>query len=157
MYSGDSRDLYRPIDQKGNYSEGAFGCHRGHMEVLNVRNAQPGFRYYYIRTDASSIQRALRRGWEPCRLDSPERLGEEHFPDLKAAGLDTSLTRNDIVLCRMPESRYREWREQLNKLSDNAEQDGSAEYMEKGRPLQEAFGKEIYFQGPGHGLRRSEH
>ena len=44
---GGQRALYRPLNQEGHYSGDAHGCHRGHMEVLNVRNARPGFRYYY--------------------------------------------------------------------------------------------------------------
>ena len=155
---GEDRALYRPLDQKGNYTPGAVGCHRGHMESLNVHNARPGYRYYYVRTDQSSLDRAMRRGWELVKLTDPERRGEERTPDLVAAGLDSNLKRNDIVLCRMPESRYREWREQLNKFSDDGAADTSSEYLERGRSLQEATGSAdpLYFRGTGHGFRHIE-
>lgn len=157
IYAGEDQKLYRPLDNKGNYTQGAVGCHRGHMEVLNVRNPKPGFRYYYIRTDPSSVRRAQQRGWQPVSKTDPERMGEEEQADLVAAGLDTTLTRNDIVLCRMPEERYRTWRAQMNQRSEGMQGDGSADYMEKGRPLQEIYGKDVYFKAPGHGLRHSEH
>ena len=155
---GESREVMRPLDHKGDYTPGARGCHRGHMEVLNVPNARPGHRYYYHRTDPSSIQRALRRGWEPVRMDDPERMGEEKRADLAAAGLDSTLTRNDIVLCRMPDWRYREQREQLDKLSEGGRSDGSSEYLERGRSLQERVGSSepLYFRSPGHGFRHTE-
>jgi len=155
---GEPNELYRPLDQSGNYTHGARGCHRGHMQQLNVRNAQPGFRYYYVRTDASSLDRAETRGWEFVKLSDPERMGEERRADRKAAGLDSTMTRNDIVLCRMPEERYRKLREQIDQLTEGRGGDVSAEYLERGRPLQEAYGgKAIYFKEPGHGFRHVEH
>ncbi len=157
IYAGEKQDLMRPQDQQGNYTKGAVGCHKGHMEVLNVRNAKPGFRYYYPRTEPSSVRRALRQGWQPVSKTDPERMGEEEAPDLVAAGLDTTLTRNDIVLCRMPEERYREWRAQIDRRSEGTRGDSAAEYLEKGRPLQEAYGNDVYFKATGHGLRHSEH
>ena len=155
---GESREVMRPLDQSGNYSPGARGCHRGHMEVLNVKNAKPGFHYYYARTDPSSIERSLRRGWEFVKLTDPERMGEEKRADLAAAGLDATMTRNDIVLCRMPDSRYRELREQINRLSEGTRSDGSSEYLERGRSLQETHGQgePIYFKSRGHGFRHIE-
>jgi hypothetical protein len=152
---GESREVMRPLDQSGNYTQGARGCHRGHMESLNVKYAKPGFTYYYARTDPSSIERALNRGWVPVRLDDPERMGEEKRADLAAAGLDSTLTRNDIVLCRMPDSRYRELRERLNQLSEGTRGDGSSEYLERGRSLQETHGQgqPVYFKAGGHGYR----
>ena len=152
---GEDREVMRPLDHDGNYSPGARGCHRGHMEVLNVQNAKPGYRYYYPRTDPSSIQRALRRGWEPVKLTDPERMGEEKRADLAAAGLDSTMTRTDIVLCRMPDARYRELREQLDQLSEGTKSDGSSEYLERGRSLQETHGQgePIYFRSAGHGFR----
>ena len=157
--AGEDQSLYRPLDHKGNYTPGAVGCHKGHMECLNVQNAQPGYVYYYIRTDSGSVRTALRRGWEPVKLADPERMGDEKELDLAAAGLDSSLTRNDIVLCRMPEARYREWREQLNRLSEGTGDDYSSEYLEKGRSLQEATASAdpLYFKGAGHGFRQIEH
>ena len=157
IYAGEEQALTRPLDQEGNYTKGAVGCHRGHMEVLNVRNPRPGFRYYYIRTDPSSVRRATRRGWQPVSKADPERMGEEDNSDLVAAGLDTTLTRNDIVLCRMPEDRYREWRAQMDRRSEGMQGDSAAAYLEKGRPLQEVYGDGVYFKAAGHGLRHSEH
>jgi hypothetical protein len=156
---GEDNALYRPLDQSGNYTPGARGCHRGHMESLNVINPQPGMHYWYARTDPSSLDRAERRGWEFVKLTDPERMGEEKRPDRVAAGLDTTLTRNDIVLCRMPDSRYRKLREQIAQLTEGTGGDGSSEFMERGRPLQEAYGRgePIYFRGAGHGFRHVEH
>jgi hypothetical protein len=154
---GEDNKLYRPLDQKGDYTPGARGCHRGHMECLNVHNAQPGFHYWYARTDTSSLDRAEQRGWEFVKLTDPERMGEEKAQDRVAAGLDTTLTRNDIVLCRMPESRYRKLREQIEQLTEGKTgSDGSSEFMERGR---EAYGhgEPVYFRGAGHGFRHIEH
>ena len=153
---GEKRELYRPLNHEGNYSADAKGCHRGHMSVLNVVNSKPGFRYWYSRTDPSSIRRAVAFGWQPVSMQDPERMGEEQQPDLVAAGLDTSLSRNDIVLCRMPEARYRERRKNLDELAEGQRTDSAAEYLEKGRPLQETYGEAVYFRGPGHGFRHSE-
>jgi len=155
--AGQDQALFRPLDQQGNYTTGAVGCHRGHMEVLNVRNPKPGFRYYYHRTDESSRRRATMRGWDPVKITDPERMGEEKAADWKAAGIDSNVQRNDIVLCRMPEARYRELIERQDKLSASKQGDSAAEYLEEGRPLQELYGQGIYFKAPGHGFRHSEH
>ena len=155
--AGEEIKLHRPLDQKGNYTTGAVGCHRGHMEMLNVRNPQPGMRYYYWRTDESSRLKADLRGWEPCKLTDPERMGELKASDWAAAGIDSSVQRRDIVLCRMPDERYRVWRKQQDMLSEGTQGDSAAEYLEEGRPLQEVYGPGIYFKAQGHGLRHSEH
>jgi hypothetical protein len=93
-------------------------------------------------------------GWQIVSKQDPERLGEEEMPDLVAAGLDASLMRNDIVLCRMPDARYRERRKQLDQLSEGQRTDSAAEYLEKGRPLQEIYGEQVYFKAAGHGFSR---
>ncbi len=153
--AGDEHALMRPLDPEGNYTPGSRGCHKGHMESLNVKNPQPGYHYYYIRTDSSSLDRAETRGWELVKLSDPERMGEEKRADRVAAGLDTSLRRNDIVLCRMPEPRYREMRERMNQLAEGTRDDGSSEYLERGRSLQERVGarEPLYFKSAGHGFR----
>jgi len=154
---GQRQDIFKPLDQDGNFTRDALGCHRGHMEVLNVRNPRPGFRYYYPRTDPSSMRRALRRGWQPCKLTDPERLGEEESPDLVGTGLDTSLQRQDIILCRMPEERYRAQRAEIDALSERMQGDESAaEFLEKGRAFEGAYGQ-VYFKDRSHGFRHSEH
>ena len=97
------------------------------------------------------------RGWEPVKITDPERMGEEKAADWKAAGIDSNVQRNDIVLCRMPEERYRELIERQDKLSASKQGDSAAEYLEEGRPHQERYGQGIYFKAPGHGFRHSEH
>lgn len=153
--AGNRLDLSKPLDQEGNFTRGSIGCHRGHMEALNVKNARPGHHYYYFRTDSSSLDRAELQGWDFVKLTDPEKMGQETRSDRVAAGLDSTQTRNDIVLCRMPDERYSVHRAQIDQRSDGMRGDSAAEFMEKGRPLQDAYGEQVYFKSAGHGFRHS--
>ena len=153
---GEDREMYRPLNPDGNYTEGSVGCHRGHMEYLNVPNPQPGRHYYWALTHPKAIRRVKQQGWIFVGNEDPEYSGNEQYSDVIAAGLDTSVTRNEIALCWMPESKYRERQQALVERQAERRGDTSAEYLEKGRSLQEIYGRSIYFKGPGHGYRHSE-
>jgi hypothetical protein len=156
---GENRELYRPLNQSGDYTPGERGCHKGHMQYLNVPNPQPNRRYYWARTDPRSIPKIKSRGWRFVTKEEPEWSGNIDYDDVVGAGLDTTVTRNDIALCWMSEEQYRRMREQVDQLWDGTGGDGSSEVMERGRPLQEAYGcgEPIYFRGAGHGFRHIEH
>ena len=154
--AGENREDYRPLRQDGNYSEDAIGTHRGHMQYLNVSNAQPDRHYYWTLTHAKSIKKTKAQGWTFITKNDPEWSGNESYSDVIGAGLDTTVTRNEIALCWMPESKYKERQERMKALLDQQQGDTSAEYLEKGRPLQEVYGQGIYIKGPGHGFRHSE-
>ena len=155
--AGEDRALYRPLNSEGNYTEGSVGCHRGHMEYLNVPNPQPGRHYYWVSTDPKRIRKAKIQGWTFVTKEDPEWSGNEQYNDVIAAGLDTSVTRNDIALCWMSEEKYRERQAALVARQESERGDTSAaEYLEKGRPFEEQYGQGIYFKVPGHGIRRSE-
>jgi hypothetical protein len=147
--------MYRPLVQ-GNYTPNAVGCHRGHMQYLNVHNPQPGRHYYWTLTNPKDIRRAKTMGWTFITQQDPEWSGNEQYSDVIAAGLDTTVTRNELALCYMTEKQYATRQEYLEKLHAQQRSDSSAEYLEKGRPLQEMYGPEVYFKGPGHGFRRSD-
>jgi hypothetical protein len=154
--AGESRELYRPLRPDGNWSDEAIGSHKGHMSYLNVNNAQPGRHYYWTLTHPKAIRRAKAQGWTFITKDDPEWSGNEQYNDVIAAGLDTTVTRNEIALCWMPEGKYKERQELRRKILEEQQGDTSVEYLEKGRPLQEMYGQGIYIKGPGHGFRHSE-
>lgn len=154
--AGEDRSLYRPLNPDGNYTEGSVGCHRGHMQHLNVPNPQGGRHYYWTLTSPKSIRRTKTQGWTFITKEDPEWSGNERYDDVIAAGLDTTVTRNELALCWMPEDKYGERQAALVARQEDQRGDTSAEYLEKGRPLQEVYGPNIYFKVPGHGFRRSE-
>jgi hypothetical protein len=156
IVAGDNRELYRPLRQDGNWEEEAIGSHKGHMSYLNVHNAQPGRHYYWTLTNPKAIRRAKSQGWIFITKEDPEWSGNETYNDVIGAGLDTTVTRNEIALCWMPEGKYKERQEARRRILEEQQGDTSAEYLEKGRPLQEIYGQGIYFKRHDHGFRRSE-
>ena len=155
--AGTDRAAYRPLRNDGNYSEGAVGCHRGHMEYLNVPNPQPGRHYYWTTTDPKSIQRIKAQGWIFVTKDDPEWSGNQRYDDVIAANLDTTVTRNDVALCWMPKERYRARQAALVERQERSRgDDASAEYLEKGRRFEATYGRDVYFKQRGHGIRHSE-
>ena len=157
--SGVDRALYRPLRPDGNYTEGSVGCHRGHMEYLNVPNPQPGRHYYWANvSDPKKLQRIKAQGWSFIGKNDPEWSGNQRYDDIIAAGLDTTVTRNEIALCWMPTEKYRARQAALVARQDRQRgmDSASAEYLEKGKRLEATYGQDVYFKERGHGIRHSE-
>jgi hypothetical protein len=93
--------------------------------------------------------------------DDPERQVPANDPNFSAAGLDSSLGLAEIVLCKMPESRYAVRQEELHKrnLARAAAADPAHEWEEHGQALEAQFesfrskgGEPFYFRRRGHGI-----
>ena len=156
--AGTDRAMFRPLRPDGNYTKGSVGCHRGHMEYLNVPNPQPNRHYYWTTTDPKSINRVKAQGWNFVTKDDPEWSGNQRYDDVIAANLDTTVVRNEIALCLMPLDRYRDRQAALVARQDRQRgvESASAEYLDKGKRLEATFGRDVYFKERGHGIRHSE-
>lgn len=155
IQGGVDRADIRPLDHQGNYIKGARGNHRAHSSALNVYNAQPGYVYYWQRNDYDSLLASSHYGWEVVPPGAPERMGPENNP-LFGAGvaLDGVNVRRDVVLMRMPEARYRVYKEEKQQAALRALYGNTDAYLTEGQKAQRRYGASaggpIYYRGPGH-------
>lgn len=108
MHGGLEYEWLRPYDDdRDGEGDPVIGCHVGNTEALNVRNPQPGFRYYHGPAQRRGVLRSLiNRGWEVVPPDAPERIGDAKDPRFGSA-VDSSQAFGDTVLMRAPDHLYR--------------------------------------------------
>lgn len=154
IQSGGDLQWIRPILPD---DDAPLGAHRGNFEALNVRNAQRGFHYYYPRKDPSQILRFLNMGWEVVTKDHPESYGAELPPDI-GLPLDGVQAFHDVVLMRIPKDQYRAYKAERIERRRAALEANYIAFKNKERerlqglaPHQRPQGRDLYYQGPGHG------
>lgn len=161
IQGGGSRELIRPLLRDGNLRPNVRGCHRWSSEALNVHNPQPGFIYYWCRhpradRGGAQLQRFLNMGWEPVGPNDPERKGRETSMRFSDLGLDNYQAHGDVVLLRIPESKYRAYREHRARLAAAARTGPTEDFLNKGQHLDEMYAGRadgsIYYRGSGHGF-----
>jgi len=159
--TGTPREWLRPLNHLGS---DVLGSHRGQHEALNIRNAQPGFHYYWARRKASDVQRFLNAGWLVVGADpnDKEQYGADLLPRIQE-GLDGTKPYQDVILLKIPVSKYKQilaQREADNKAAIGA---SSAAFEERGRELAISLGtsdgRPIYAKNirrTGHGTQFSD-
>lgn len=131
---GKNMNWLRPVERR---PENTIGTHTGRHEALNVRNPQPGYRYYYPRRGASEIQAKLNQGWRMVRKEDPESWGID-LRDISGETLpemDGLMAYQDVVLMKIPEEKYRilqEEKQMRNKVMLHGPTD---EYLSRGESL----------------------
>lgn len=134
------------------------GAHRGHHAALNIKNPQPGFRYYYERRDANKVLVKKNEGWEVVQANSPERWGD-NLPEDVQKELDGVRAYQDVILLRIPEEKYRQNREHLRELAEASRRGSDREYLDKSREREHQLGvtdREVYYARATHGTRTQE-
>jgi len=153
---GDRKDL-RPHEPNRQKAKGTF---RGSFEALNVRNAQPGFNYYYERRKPGEVLRRMNEGFEVVQAGDPEGWGAD-VPAAVGEMLDGVKAYGDLVLMRIREDKYRMMKEQKAALARAAIDGSTAEYLRKGHQRAQQLGRsrpkdDLYYKGPGHGISTDE-
>jgi hypothetical protein len=155
MQGGQELLKFKPLNHKGHVvdEEGneIHGCHRGHTQHLNVSNPQPGRVYYHgaVRRNRQAHYRL--EGWRAVGPEDPERLSVAQDPHNIGTPLDSHVISNDVILMWTPEEKYAERQIRNAKISEARSADISEEFIEKGRPLQERYGRQLYFRRADHG------
>ena len=158
---GGPREAIRPLDYNEPGAVSVRGNHRLGSSTLNVHNPQQGYIYYWCRhprhdRGGAMLQQFLNEGWELVTKQHPEYRGREtdlHYSEL---GLDGYQAHGDVLLIRMHEDQYREWkaaRDALKEAQSNVD-GGLDEYLEKARGIEEKYGsndKPLYYRTSGHG------
>jgi len=157
LQGGGSLEWTRPIDP----SDDVVGCHRGNHEALNIRNAQPGFQYYYVRATPSKVLQFQNRGWEVLTSDHPERWGAE-LPDIIQQQLGSVRAYQDVIPVRIPLEIYRRNRAMQDALARASREGPSEAYLEKSasreRQLAGRTGnRPVYFSRGDHGTHVQEY
>lgn len=157
LQGGGSLEWTRPIHS----GDEEVGCHRGDHAALNIRNAQPGFQYYYVRAHPSKILQFQNRGWEVLTSEHPERWGAE-LPAMIQAQLGTVRAYQDVIPVRIPLERYRRNRAMQEALAKASREGPSEAYLEKSagreRQLAGATGnRPVYFSRGDHGTHVQEY
>ena len=153
---GKDRSWLRPVDLRpidGSDPERIIGTHRGASEALNVKNPQPGRRYYHGRFDSSFMQRMLNKGWRPIGSDDPERTGSEIAVDA-IPELDGLKAFKDVLLLWMPEEQYNELHKDKARRGHILREGSTADYLDKGQDLQAQLDEQpeddLYFKRGHH-------
>lgn len=146
MQGGLDSSLFQPLTPEGHLQteEGqpkVFGCHVGPMQHFNVVNAQPGFLYYYPNRTPAGVRKAGFQGWKVVGPGDPEHGMAAQDPNMKAAGLDGIQGLHDVVLCKMPESRYRVHREPIEAQNRQQNPDTGGELESKNQSLEGAIAR----------------
>jgi len=155
MQGGQELLKFKPLNHAGHVIDEAgnevHGCHRGHTQHLNVSNAVAGRAYYHgsVRRNRQAHYRL--EGWRPVGPEDPENLMQTQDPHNIGTPLDSFAISNDVVLMWMPEERYRARQDRNAQLSEARSADISEEFIAKGRPLQERYGRQLYFRRADHG------
>lgn len=133
-YGGEEGDEYQEIR----------GCHPGKMQVLNIRNPQPGYGYVWLShlKDGRGLLEAEALGAEPIRRGDPEFPGEA--PGRRAAtngqGVDDLLTFMDVFAVRVPLDRLAEYEAEKKRQAD-LQLHGTMDAFENAAdPLEERYG-----------------
>ena len=137
------------------YTVGHF---RGDLTALNIRNAQPGYTYYYVRNNTSDMIRFLNQGWSVVDANDPERYGANALNDKWSlpTNLGTEHAYKDVALMKIPIDRYREIQHrkdeerktQLNGVVHSYLDRGADRARELHRPPN---GRSHYYANPDHG------
>lgn len=154
LRAGTPRAWLRPTDPAAQHRLGARGDHRGPHAALNVKNARPGYTYYYEANKPSKIQSKLNDGWEFVRQEDPEQWGADLPADVQQS-LDTARPYKDVILLRIPNHKYAEI--QRRKLEDAkfARTGAERSYLNTGEDRARQLGRsapaqDLYFQRPTH-------
>lgn len=161
MQGGLEASLFQPLTHDGHLQVGegqqpVYGCHVGPMQHLNVENAQPGYVYFYPNRTPSGVRKAGFQGWKVVGPEDPEHGMAAVDPNMRAAGLDGSHGLHDVVLTKMPESRYRLHREPIERENQLQTPDTGAELEAKNHSLEAAihkYGERFgFFKAKDHGF-----
>lgn len=128
--SGGDLSWLKPLSPDGNLSDDALGCHRGDFEIMNVRNAQPGFTYGYARATRGRVRHFQRKCYKVVSHEDPERMGDAEDPNYAAAGLDSTQDFDDVVLMKCPTERVRERQRERIQRTEASLKGVTAEYLD---------------------------
>ncbi len=153
IQGGASRELLRPAvrDPKAPIR----GSHKGAAAALNIVNPVPGFVYYWELRDENRLLLKRTEGWQVVPPDSPERKGVETDQNWSQA-IDGMQTRRDVVLLRIPESRYGLICEERNRRAISARTGVTDSFLNRNYQLPERYRsgeKPVYYRAPDHGER----
>ena len=151
LSAGTPREWLRPVEQGENNTR---GDHRGPSEALNVRHAQAGWTYYYLRNNPNHVQRFLNEGWIPVRGEDPEEWGAQLPEDIQSA-LGTMKPYKDVFLFKIRNDVYAEMKKEKLETAERARVGAEQSYFSQGeaRALQlgrSAPSNELYYQRPQH-------
>ena len=96
--------------------EGVVGTWEGPNSSYNIRNAQPGFRYYHSRFNENDIMRFIEQGWVPLTDEDPERCGLDLLPADLARKLDTLKAYKGTICMKIREEDYAARQAQLETI-----------------------------------------
>ena len=161
MYGGIDLGDLRPLSEGEELLTGVRGSHRANASALNVHNAQPGFRYSWIRhprhdRGGAQLQEYLSWGYEVCGKDSPEIKGRSTNLSFSDLGLDNYQAHGDVLLVRITDEKFRVRQEDRAAAAKAALDGASDAFINKGRELEErySFAKSaegpLYYKGPAH-------
>jgi hypothetical protein len=127
---------------------------------MNVRNAQPGFVYYYERRKPGNVLKRMNEGWKPVGKADPEQWGAE-MPAEVGEMLDGVKAFGDLVLMKIREDKYARIKAEKEARAKAARDGSAAEFLSKGHQRALQLGKsrpkdDLYFKGPGHGTLDEE-
>ena len=155
----DLGDL-QPLSEEA-VQAGMRGTYQGPANGLNIRNAQPGFSYSWIRhprhdRGGAQLQEFVNWGYEVCGKDSPEMKGAAKNAAYSELGLDSFQAHGDVILVRIPDQLFRV-RQGYRDAQRKVALDGASEaFITKGRELQDRYSYArsadgpLYYRGPGH-------
>ena len=154
---GSNREWLRPlVPRKNDYGEeDVIGTHRMGYEALNVRNPQPGFRYYYSRRDPSSVQRFMNKGYQVVTSGMAEKWGSDLPEDIQQE-LDGVRAFKDVMLMRISDKNYRVMQEEKLRIAKLARDGATQSYLDKGSEREAQLGvnapaDDLYYKRGRHG------
>lgn len=170
--AGMDRTRYTQLRHPADREENVVGTYPSGFEHLNIRNPQPGYRYFWEgvlgsngQPSRSKLTHALSLGGQVVRAEDPERRGGE---ELDYGGLDfgTTLESKELVLMRIPLEKQRvldQRHEELSRSRYDSARSGS-DYLERDKitgsasaPGTSKTGRPIYFARDEHGQEEVEH
>jgi hypothetical protein len=152
MQPGAPLEWCEPVDPGSD----VLGDHRGNTEALNIRNARPGFHYYYGLNNPNQALRLLEQGFELVGADDPEQFGAQ-FPEAVGTPLDGLRAFNDVVLMRIPLDKYRLLRAERAENARAAREAPTQAFLSRGQEMNRILGSKApkdgdsYYKIPGHG------